>query len=227
MEKKTTGTMSQRRQILHQGTKFEVREAYKTLRTNIHYTLIGNKCKKFCITSGAAGEGKSITMLNLALSFAESGQKVLLIDADMRRPAVARLLVENAAPGLSEVLCQQVGAAEAIRKDVFPSLDVLFSGDIPPNPSELLAGKTFAALLEQLSEVYDYILIDTPPVNIVSDACIISKQVDGVLLLVRQGRSARTSVRQAVESLQMVGANIMGYVLNGVEITAKKSYGYE
>ena len=159
-KKKTVGNMAQRRQILHQGTNFAVREAYKTLRTNIHFTLSDKPCKRICITSGSAGEGKSITMLNLALSVAESGQKVLLIDADLRRPAIGRLLVERIAPGLSNVLTEQVSIEDAIRQQVFPNLDILFSGEVPPNPSELLASDKFAALIEEMSKRYDYILVD-------------------------------------------------------------------
>ena len=225
-KKKTTGNLTQRRQILHQGTNFAVREAYKTLRTNIHFTLSDKKCKKICITSGSAGEGKSITILNLALSMAESGQKVLLIDADLRRPAIGRLLVEKSVPGLSNVLGGQVSADEAIRSQVFPGLDILFSGEVPPNPSELLASEGFAALIEKMAEQYDYILVDAPPINVVSDAAIVAKRVDGVLLLVRHTKSTKENVRQAVSGLQMVGANILGYVFNGVEFNPKKYYGY-
>ena len=225
-KKKTPGKLAQRRQILHQGTNFAVREAYKTLRTNIHFTLSDKICKKFCITSGSAGEGKSITMLNLALSVAESGQKVLLIDADLRRPAIARLLVEKAAPGLSNVLVGQVNVDEAIRQQVFPNLDILFSGEVPPNPSELLASEAFTELIETMSQRYDYILVDAHPVNVVSDACIIAKRLDGVLLLVRHTKSTRENVRQAVDNLKLVEANILGYVFNGVELHTKKYYGY-
>ena len=225
-KKKTVGNMAQRRQILHQGTNFAVREAYKTLRTNIHFTLSDKPCKRICITSGSAGEGKSITMLNLALSVAESGQKVLLIDADLRRPAIGRLLVERIAPGLSNVLTEQVSIEDAIRQQVFPNLDILFSGEVPPNPSELLASDKFAELIEEMSKRYDYILVDAPPINVVSDAAIIAKRVDGVLLLVRHTKSTRENVRQAVANLQMVNANILGYVFNGVEFTPKKYYGY-
>ena len=225
-KKKTVGNMAQRRQILHQGTNFAVREAYKTLRTNIHFTLSDKPCKRICITSGSAGEGKSITMLNLALSVAESGQKVLLIDADLRRPAIGRLLVERIAPGLSNVLTEQVSIEDAIRQQVFPNLDILFSGEVPPNPSELLASDKFAVLIEEMSKRYDYILVDAPPINVVSDAAIIAKRVDGVLLLVRHTKSTKENVRQAVANLQMVNANILGYVFNGVEFTPKKYYGY-
>lgn len=225
-QEQPAGNMAQRRQILSKNSGFAVREAYKTLRTNLHFTLRSNSCKKFCITSGKAGEGKSITLLNLAISFAESGQKVLLIDADLRRPAVARLLVEKATPGLSNVLAELADVDEAVRREVYPNLDILFSGDIPPNPSELLGSDSFEKLIDKLSARYDYILVDTPPVNVVTDACIVAKLLDGVLILTRQEKSTRESVKQAVDSLQLVGAKILGFVLNGVAVDTRKDYSY-
>ena len=225
---RAAGDASRRRRILSENSSFFEREAYKTLRTNIRFALRGEGCKKFCITSGAAGEGKSITLLNLAISFGEAGKKVLLIDADMRRPAVARLLVEQPAPGLANVLAGIVPAEEAIRKDMYPNLDIIFSGDIPPNPMELLSSDEMEKLMNYASERYDYILIDTPPVGITSDACVVANFLDGVLFLVRQGQSRKDVVKQAVENLQLTGVRILGYVLNGVDIDNDKRYkGYE
>lgn len=216
--------MSLRRQILNKNTNFAIQEAYKSLRTNISFLIRGQKCKRFCITSASAGEGKSITLLNLAISIAQAGKKVLLIDADLRRPAVARLLVEQASPGLSEVLADEVAELNAIRKEVYPNLDILFSGEIPPNPSELLGSERMQELIETNSKYYDYILVDTPPVGMVSDACIVSNLLDGVLILVWQGRSQKDLIKQAVDNLRLTGANILGYVLNGVVPKTRKYY---
>ena len=218
-------TTNQRR-LLIKNDNFAVQEAYKTLRTNVRFCLQGTGCKRICITSAMSGEGKSITFLNLAISIAEAGQKVLLIDADLRRPAVARLTGKMATPGLSNVLAGLVKAEEAIRKEIYPNMDVIFSGDIPPNPSELLGTEAFRSLIETLSEQYEYILIDAPPVNVVSDACIIANCVDGVLVLVRQGRSRKDAVKQAVNNLQLTGAKVLGFVLNGVKLDTGKKYGY-
>lgn len=220
------GYMVQRRQILNKNSNFIVQEAYKSLRTNIRFLLRNNGCKKFCITSAVAGEGKSITLLNLAISIAETGKKVLLIDADLRRPAQARLLVENPTPGLSNVLAGLVSAEEAVRKELYPNLDILFSGDVPPNPSEILSNPKMEELIEQMSSQYDYILVDTPPVNIVSDSCIVANLLDGVLLLVWQDRSRRDAVKRAVRNLQLTGVKILGFVFNGVKTKNDKSYGY-
>lgn len=222
-----TGVMNVRRQILNKNSSFLVQEAYKTLRTNVRFFLSGKGCKKLCVTSGAAGEGKSITLINLAISFAEAGNKVLLIDCDLRRPAMARLLVEKATPGLSGVLAGMEDLEEAIRKDLYPNLDILFSGEIPPNPSELLGGEKMQSLVEEMSKRYDYILVDTPPVNVVSDACVVANLLDGVLLLVRKDRSRKDDIKRSVDSLRLTGAKILGFVLNGVTVEGTKTYGYE
>lgn len=223
---KDPGFMAQRRQILNERSPFAMQEAYRTLRTNIRFALRGEGCKRFCITSSSQGEGKSITMLNLAITFAETGQKVLLIDADLRRPAMARLMVESTTPGLSNVLAGLATEEEAIRKEVYPNLDMLYSGDIPPNPSELLGSERMISLISKLSKEYDYILVDTPPVNIVSDVCVVASLLDGVLLLARQGRSRKDSVKRAVSHLKLTGANLLGCVFNGVLQETRTTYTY-
>ena len=227
----------QRRFILGKNSSFQVQEAYKTMRTNIRFMLSGDGCKKFCITSGLASEGKSITILNLAISFAETGHRVLLIDADLRRPSLARLLIEVAAPGLSNVLAGLCTVEEAIRKSEYPNLDLILSGDIPPNPSELLGSEKMEKMIRQLSQKYDYILVDTPPVGIVADACIVANMLDGVLFLVRQNVTEKDSVVQGVKQLELAGAKLLGFILNGAQSGNKKytnknykykyKYGYE
>ncbi|MBR2309103.1 MAG: CpsD/CapB family tyrosine-protein kinase [Oscillospiraceae bacterium] len=224
-QEQASGFMAQRRQILNKNTNFAIQEAYKRLRTNIRFCIRDQKCKKFCLTSGQAGEGKSITLLNLAISIAQTGKKVLLIDADLRRPAMARLLVEKASPGLSEVLAGEVEAVDAIHPGVYPNLDILFSGEIPPNPSEILSSERMVELIETSAEKYDYILVDTPPVNVVTDACVVANLLDGVLLLAWQNRSKKDAVRQALNNLQLTGANVLGYILNGVESEESSYYG--
>ena len=215
--------VNQRRFILTNHSSFHVQEAYKALRTNIRFFLADSGCKKFCITSSAAGEGKSITILNLAISFAQTGQKVLLIDADMRRPSLARLLIEKAAPGLSNVLAGFNSEDESIRTNIYENLDVLLSGDLPPNPSELLGSENMQKLLGRLEKRYDYILVDLPPVGVVSDACVIANSLDGVLFLVRQNSTERDSVKYSIKQLELSGANQMGFVVNGA-VTEGKSY---
>ncbi len=225
-QEQASGFMSQRRQVLNDNTQFAIKEAYKSLRTNINFSLLGKDCKKFCITSGNTGEGKSITMLNLAISIAQTGKKVLLIDADMRRPALARLLLEQATPGLSELLIGEAKLEDAVHKNVYPNLDVLLSGEVPPNPSELLSSERMQQLIQESEKDYDYILVDVPPVGLVTDACIVANLLDGVVLLAWQNRSQRDVLAKAVKSLNLAGANILGYVLNGMVPQSKRYYKY-
>lgn len=215
---------NQRRLILGKNTPFHIQEAYRTLQTNIRFSLTGDGCKKICLTSSLASEGKSTTCLNLAICMAESGSCVLLIDADMRRPSLGRLLIEKTSPGLSNVLAGLCTVDAAIRSEVRPRLDVLFSGELPPNPLELLGNKRLDSILEELSSVYDYIIIDTPPANIVSDACMVASHADGVLYLVHQGVSEKDCVEKGVKQLEMANAKILGFVMNGVISEKKKKY---
>lgn len=220
------GFMNVRRQILNKNSSFAAQEAYKSLRTSVRFALRDNGCKRICMTSAMASEGKSITMLNLAISVAMDGQKVLLIDADLRRPSQARMLMEKATPGLSNVLAGMVSPEEAIRPELYPNLDVLLSGDVPPNPSELLGSDRMRDLIEEMSKKYDYILVDTPPVILVSDAAIVANLLDGVLLLVRQGKSKKDELKRAIANLELAGITPMGIVLNGVELREGKDYSY-
>lgn len=208
---------AQRRNILNKNTGFHIREAFKSLRTNIRFFRTSEGCRRFCITSGVASEGKSITILNLALTFAESNQRVLLIDADLRRPSLARLLIEKAAPGLSNVLAGLCSEQDAIRKNVRPNLDVMFSGEIPPNPSELLGTPKMKQMIDHLSKEYDYILVDTSPVGIVTDACLVASALDGVLFLVRQYKTEKDTLSKSLNLLENAGVKVMGFIINGYE----------
>ena len=205
----TQSYVNQRRLILNSNASFHIQEAYRTLQTNIRFSLPGNGCKVICLTSSMASEGKSTTCLNLAISMAETGNKVLLIDADMRRPSLGKLLIEKTSPGLSNVLAGMCSEEEAIHNSPYPNLDVLYSGVIPPNPSELLGSERMAKLMERLSKQYDYILVDTPPVNMVSDACVVAKLFDGVLFVVRQNKSERETVTRGLSQLEKAGVKVL------------------
>lgn len=217
---------AQRRLLLGPNSSFYIQEAYNTLRTNIRFAIPGDGCKRLCLTSGLASEGKSTTILNLAISFAETGSKVLLIDGDMRRPSLARLLIEKATPGLSNVLAGFANVEDAIRKDIRPNLDVLFAGEIPPNPLELLGSAGMKKIVETMSLRYDYILVDTPPVSIVSDACEVANITDGVLFLVRQNETDKEAVIRGVKQLELSNSRLLGFVLNGIVEEGGKGYKY-
>lgn len=221
----TTNSLAmQRRFILGEKSNFHVREAYKTLRTNVRFFLNEDGCKKICITSGAMSEGKSITILNLAISIAEDNKRVLLIDADMRRPTLARLLNKPATPGLSNVLADLASDKDIVHKNVYPNLDLIFAGDIPPNPSELLGSRRMHELLDRMSDQYDYILVDTPPVNVVADTCVVANLLHGVLYLVRKDKADRDSVTRGVNQLKLTGARLLGFVMNGADASVDKRY---
>ena len=220
----TQSYVNQRRLILNANTSFHIQEAYRTLQTNIRFSLPGKDCKVVCLTSSMASEGKSTTCLNLAISMAETGNRVLLIDADMRRPSQGKLLIEKASPGLSNVLAGLCDVRLAVRKGIRPNLDVLFSGEIPPNPLELLGSRAMEEMLKELTPLYDYIIVDTPPATIVADAGMIASMADGTLLLVRQNEAEKEGVSKAVKQLQMANAKLLGFVMNGVLDDKSKSY---
>lgn len=207
----------QRANILTKDTDFFVREAYNTLRTNVVFSLTGDTPSKIiAVTSGGPSEGKSISSVNLAISLAESDKKVILLDCDMRRPKINRLLNLNSRLGVSNAIIESDKLSDCILT-YRDNLHVMLSGSIPPNPSELLGSAKMARLLGKLREVYDYIVIDTPPVNLVTDAIVLVPNVDGVLMVVRMEYSDRGSVRAAVEQLRYVHANIIGFMLNGID----------
>ena len=211
------GTNDHRKNILDENSSFALREAYKNLRTNIRFFFNQDGCKKFCITSSTMGEGKSVTTLNLAISFAENGHKVLLIDADMRRPSLGNLLMRKVSPGLSNVLAGMEDKKNVIHKNVYSNLDVILSGDVPPNPSELLDSERMKDLMDSVSKEYDYVLVDVPPVNAVSDARVIAKQLDGVLYLVRQKQTELDAVKHGIAQLKLAEARMLGFIINGID----------
>jgi len=205
--------------LLTPKSEFFIREAYKTLRTNVSFSLAGKEdCKVIVVTSPMQGEGKSITALNLAISYTMADQKVLLIDCDLRRPQQARLLKMNSRTGLSNLIMKPELIETAILRTEIQGLDVILSGDIPPNPSELLGSQRMQTLLERLRETYDFIILDTPPVNMVTDAVVLAPRSEGVLLVVRANHSERGSVLYATDQLKYAKAKILGFVLNGVDM---------
>ncbi len=195
---------------------FASTEAYNLLRTNLSFSLSDkNGAKIIGITSPSPQEGKSTTSLNLGFSIAEAGHKVIVVDADMRRPSLAKMLEKKMSPGLSNLLVEEVDGA-VHEKVLHDNMSVLLSGDIPPNPSELVASQKMKSLLEELSSKYDYIIVDLPPVNAVSDPLAISRYIDGVILIVRHVVSKRKDVLEAVRRLKMIDVKVLGFVYNGI-----------
>lgn len=222
--------LEERKYLLSNKDDFFLTEAYKTLRTNVVFSLTGEgTCKVITITSSFQSEGKSITAANLGLSFAAADKRVLLIDCDMRKPKLARLLQLNNPNGLSNVLIEPQLLNSAVLQYPNTKMHVILSGNIPPNPSELLGSVRMEKLLEEMRKHYDYIILDSPPINMVTDAVILGNRTDGVLFVVRAGHAERGYVLHALEQLEYAQAKVLGFVLNGTtgEGRSYGKYGYK
>lgn len=206
----------EREHILSQDTDFFIRESYNTLRSNVTFSLTGKGCKIISVTSTNPGEGKSITSLNLAIAYAEIGKKVLLIDCDLRKPKVHRLLDIKSSPGISNILINECEPSDAVRKIDKYGIDVIASGDIPPNSTQLLESEQFGKILDVFRDGYDYIIIDTPPVNVVIDACILAKYTSGIVYVIKMGYAKKDTVVNAVKQIEFSQGRIVGFVMNDV-----------
>ena len=189
-------------------------EALRQLRTNLHFVNVDRPVKTLVVTSGVPGEGKSTTACNLAIVLAEAGKRVVLVDADLRRPRLAHYLGLEGAVGLTNVLAGQVRLDAALQEWGSSGVFVLPSGSIPPNPSELLGSRNMAEILETLSGGFDIVIIDTPPLLPVTDAAVLASTVDGSVLVSRCGKTSASQARSAAGALEAVGARLLGCVLN-------------
>ena len=206
---------------------FAATEAYKLLRTNVMFSFADEgKGHVIGVTSSIQDEGKSSTACNLAYALSEAGVKVLLLEADLRRPSIPSKLSVARVPGVTNLLVSRGDYNEMIQQCALaPKLDILTSGDIPPNPSELLGSDKMTQLMEQLREDYDYIVVDLPPVTVVSDAVAISKDLDGIVLVVRSEVSDQVMLDEAMRQLEMVNLRILGFVFRDTDAPGRK-YGY-
>lgn len=201
-------------------------EAYRTLRTNLQFSSVDEELKTILVTSSNASEGKTTTVCNLAVSFAQIGKKVLILEGDLRRPRLHKYLNLSNQTGISNVLAQQVTAKSVIQTTVL-DIDVLTCGPIPPNPAELLNSQRMKQLIENLKTQYDIILVDAPPVGVVTDAAILSTLVDGTLMVVASHQTDSDLALRAMKLLQNVEARILGTVLTKVPADSKGYYGYQ
>lgn len=210
---------------------FAAKEAFKRLRTNIIMSFPqGKKCCTIGVTSAQPSEGKSTVSLNLAYSLAELGDKVLLIDADMRRSSIHKKLGIELMPGLSNLMEDTNSISTVVKKYQSSTddtwFDIITGGSTPLNPSELLNSKRMEQLLKALKSVYDYIVIDLPPVGAVIDAVAVSKQTDGMLVVIRENNCPRRVLTDCVDQLRFANINILGFVMNGALEGAGKRYQY-
>lgn len=209
------------------NTPFQFIESYKALRTNLEFVPIDTPCKKFLVTSSIPGEGKSTVSINLAITLAESQKKVLLIDLDLRKPAIRNnLKIKDVHSGVSSVLAEQKSEDDCIVYLSDINLYVLTSGPIPPNPAELIGSERMQHLIERLEQKFDYIILDTPPVSVVTDAALASKLVHGVIFVLRQKYTSTEVATQAIGNLKNVNAKIVGCVFNAFNIRKSSKYAY-
>lgn len=203
------------KKTLHKNLEFTAMEQYKLIRTNLDFTLTEDeKCPVIGVTSSMRGEGKSTTAINLSYVFAEKGYKVLLIDADLRIPSIAKKLDIESTPGLADLLKGKGAQISEFQSHLLNNWFVLPSGDIPPNPSELLGSRRMENVLNQLREIFDYIIIDLPPVNIVSDAVSISSLISGMIVVIREGYTEKKELERCFRQLKLSNVNILGCVMN-------------
>lgn len=208
--------------ILNEDSDFSIVEAYKSTRTNLEYALAASEgCKKIIFTSAMPSEGKTTSCINTAITFALADAKIILIDADLRKPKAHMCLELENNTGFSNYLAGFSELDEVIQH-CKNGLDVITSGQIPPNPSELLVSARMEKALNELAKSYDYIIIDAPPVNIVSDAVSMAKFATGVAIVVKENFTTHDALKKALSSLEFANAKILGFILN--DVVATKGY---
>lgn len=205
---------------LHKNLEFGAIEQYKLLRANLDFTVPeGTKCPIVGVTSSMRGEGKSTTSINLSYVLAEKGSRVLLIDADLRIPSVAKKMGISGSYGLTDMLMGRGSQdIEQFKSSVLDKWYVMPSGEIPPNPSELLGSKRMETLLDSLKEQFDYIIVDLPPINVVSDALSLAGFITGIVLVIREGYTEKKELEKCFRQLGFSGVNVLGCIMNETRV---------
>lgn len=212
--------------IVHSDPRSPRSESFRTLRTNLQFLDVDSDSRTFVVSSAGPGEGKSTTTANLAIALAETGARVALVDGDLRLPRVAEYMAIEGGVGLTNVLIGQVEVADALQKWGKNNLYVLPSGPIPPNPSELLGSTAMDRVLKPLEEYFDYILIDAPPLLLVTDAAVVGKKTGGVILVAASGQTKKPELSGAIRTLETAGVNLLGFVVTMLPTKGPDSYGY-
>lgn len=223
---KINSDKEKRTNVLSENDNFYTVETYKSIRTNVMFSLpMSKEGKVIPITSSIPDEGKTTTAINLAIVFAQTGEKVLLIDCDLRKSRVHRYLGLERRNGLSNVICGYLGLDEAIKKNVRPNLDCITAGEIPPNPAELIDSDNFVKIIAELRKRYDYIFIDTPPIVVVTDAAIVLRQADGAIVVAKENYVSFDALDVTMDTIKRTGVNILGVITTGAA-ERKSRYNY-
>ncbi|MBJ6359782.1 CpsD/CapB family tyrosine-protein kinase [Paenibacillus sp. GCM10012307] len=212
--------------ITETNPKSPISEAYKILRTNIEFSNLEENIRVIMVTSTKMNEGKSTTSANMAVTYAQSSKRVLLIDADMRKPTQHHIFNVSNREGLTSVLSNQKDLNDVIVSTSVPNLNMIPAGPVPPNPSEMLASARMDILLKKTKEFYDIIVIDTPPIMLVTDAQIVAAKSDGVVLVIDSGNVKKDAALKAKANLEHVKARVLGVVLNNINRKNAEGYYY-
>lgn len=226
LKKKTVDSgMEKPKNLISNDSRFAIVEGYKIARTNLVFSLtaLGNNC--VAVTSWSKGEGKSTATVNLAISFAKMNKRVLLIDTDLRRPNLHNLLKLNNETGVSDIVAQLSDFDKAVHRDVISCLDVLTSGAIPPNPSELIASQHFSELINDVKEQYDYVIMDTPPLGVVADTLLLKDYVAGYVMVVREKVTTHGDIENALQHVKLADSKVLGFLKVGCSLR-KRGYKY-
>jgi len=213
------GQQIESRLVTHFDPKSPISESYRTLRTNLAFTRVDNPMKTILITSAGPKEGKSTTVSNLAITLAQLGSRVVLVDSDLRRPVIHAIFGMEKEDGLTDHIMGSVSYEQSLKKSLLDNLSIVTSGTLPPNPSELLGSKAMEEFIERLKKDFDIVLFDSPPVIAVTDAAILCSKVDGAFLVISAGTTNRDAINRAKRLLENVQAQVLGAVLNSVDIS--------
>lgn len=202
--------------LLNSKTDFSVVEAYKTIRTNLLFSTSTSQNKAVIFTSAEPDAGKSTTCMNLGITTAQLGARVAMIDADMRKPTLHKFVRLSNSKGLSKCLCGLDSLEDSMYLNVFPNVDLITAGPIPPNPSELLGSESMVRLLDTLSDSYDYVFVDMPPINVVADGLVCIDHAAGAVLIARQKQTRYAELQRAIESIRNIHGNLLGVIVTDV-----------
>ena len=209
---------------LNESTPFSIREAYKSIRTNLLFSLAPFGGKVVVVSSALPNEGKSTTCGNIAITLAQTSAKVLLIDGDLRKPTQHKFFEVDNTKGLSNLLVGFDSVADSVKRNTVKNLDLITAGALPPNPSELLGSENMQVFLQKMEEYYDFILIDSPPINIVTDAVVLSQYAAGILMVTRAMETTIDELDNALATVRTAGSNVLGVVVSDVPVGNRSKY---